>query len=143
MEMDRAIEVVEKLADGIDPVSGEKHGEDSPYQQADTVRALHTLLGAVKGVGAEQVKKDGPPKAGKAWSEAEEKEMVEMFDANVKVVDIATTLERTKGAIWARLEKVGRVSRDENGKVVVKPAAAKGEPAQQAEPEPEPANFEF
>ena len=41
METDRAIEIVQSLADGVDPYSGERFPSGSPYQQADTVRALH------------------------------------------------------------------------------------------------------
>ena len=44
MEPDRAIEIVRSLADGVDPYSGERFASDSPYQQADTVRALHLAL---------------------------------------------------------------------------------------------------
>ena len=44
MELDRAIEIVQSLADGMDPYSGERFPPDSPYQQADTVRVLHMAL---------------------------------------------------------------------------------------------------
>ena len=42
MEPDRAIEIVQSLADGVDPHNGERFPFSSPYQQADTVRALGT-----------------------------------------------------------------------------------------------------
>jgi len=134
MEMDRALEVVGKLADGIDPVTGEEYGEDSPYQQADTVRALHVLVEAVKGKAAEKTeKKDGPAKAGKAWSQEEEEKMVKMFDSKSDVTQIAKVLCRTTGAIWARLEKVGKVTRNADGRIVrvtaPLPEAADDEPA--------------
>ena len=44
MEPERAIEIVQILADGVDPYSGERFPSSSPYQQADTVRALHLAL---------------------------------------------------------------------------------------------------
>ena len=50
MEPDRAIEIVASLADGVDPYSGERFPSGSPYQQADTVRALHLAL---EGLGRE------------------------------------------------------------------------------------------
>jgi len=40
MELDRAKEIIKALADGVDPYTGERFPADSPYQQADTVRAL-------------------------------------------------------------------------------------------------------
>ena len=52
MEPDRAIEIVQALADGVDPYSGARFASDSPYQQADTVRALHLALeGLTKHIG--------------------------------------------------------------------------------------------
>ncbi|MCF7855312.1 MAG: hypothetical protein K9N51_10985 [Candidatus Pacebacteria bacterium] len=36
MEPDGAIEIVQSLADGVDPYSGERFASDSPFQQADT-----------------------------------------------------------------------------------------------------------
>lgn len=44
MDPTRAIEIVRQLADGIDPTTGERFPPDSPYQQADTVRALYLAL---------------------------------------------------------------------------------------------------
>ena len=125
METDRAIEIVKKLADGVDPYTGKVCTDDSPFQKADTVRALGIALECLEGRRRRTERKEnGPSKFGKAWSEAEEKSMLDMFDAKVKVDEIARKLERTNSAIWARLEKVGRVSRDESGKIVVRPVAA-------------------
>jgi hypothetical protein len=44
MEPDRAIEIVQSLADGVDPYTDERFPSSSPYQQADTVRALHLAI---------------------------------------------------------------------------------------------------
>ena len=38
MEPDRAIEIVQKLADGVDPFTDESFPSSSPYQQADAKR---------------------------------------------------------------------------------------------------------
>ena len=148
MEMSKALEITQKLADGIDPASGEKYGEGSPYQQADTVRALCTVLEAVKR-GAQNTarKKDGPAKAGKAWSAEEEQKMIKMFEAKTDVAQIAKVLCRTTGAIWARLEKLGKVKRNEEGKWVRVNKAAEAneqqEPSGQAQPASASAGFEF
>ncbi|MBU0678017.1 MAG: hypothetical protein KJ626_07850 [Verrucomicrobia bacterium] len=47
MEPDRAIEIVQSLADGVNPFTDERFPSTSPYQQADTVRALHLALEAM------------------------------------------------------------------------------------------------
>jgi len=51
MEIDRASEIIQQLADGVDPYTGERFQPDSPYQQADTVRALYLALEGLKGIG--------------------------------------------------------------------------------------------
>lgn len=47
MDSTRAIEILRALADGRDPVTGAAFPPDSPYQQADTVRALYAALDAL------------------------------------------------------------------------------------------------
>lgn len=112
MDVGRAIEIVTKLADGVAPVTGESLPSSSVYQQADTVRALHLAL---EGLDRLRRHKDriqsGPPKAGRPWTKDEETRMLQQFDAKVDVAVIAQELNRTTGAIWARLEKVGRIQR--------------------------------
>ena len=108
METDRAIEIITKLADGVDPYSDERFSSGSPYQQADTVRALHMALEGLNKLTRSMTRKTGP---GRAWTEDEEKELLREFDAKLDVEEIAAKHERTKGAIWARLEKLGRIQR--------------------------------
>lgn len=112
MDIDQAITIIQKLADGVDPTTGERLPPSSVYQQADTVRALHLAL---EGLDRLKRHKDriqsGPPKAGRPWTKDEEQRMLQQFDAKVDVTAIAQELNRTTGAIWARLEKVGRIQR--------------------------------
>ena len=44
MDANDAIEIVRKLADGVDPFTGERFPPSSPYQNADTVRAVYLAL---------------------------------------------------------------------------------------------------
>ena len=44
MELARTKEIVQALADGVDPYTGDRFPADGPYQRADTVRALHTII---------------------------------------------------------------------------------------------------
>ena len=94
MDAERAIEIIKSLVDGVDPYSGERFPSGSPYQQADTVRALHLALEGLTKLRRSTARKTGP---GRSWTEDEE--------------EIAAKHERTKGAIWARLEKLGRIQR--------------------------------
>ena len=60
METDRAIEIVQRLADGVDPFTGERFPSDSPYQQAGTVRALHLALEGLTKLRRATARKTGP-----------------------------------------------------------------------------------
>ena len=80
MEPDRAIEIVQSLANGVDPYTGERFVSDSPYQQADTVRALHLALEGLAKLRRSKARKTGP---GRPWNEDEEKELLRQFDDKV------------------------------------------------------------
>ena len=77
MEPDRAIEIVTKLADGVDPFTDEHFPSTSPYQQADTVRALHLALEGLGKLKRSTARKTGP---GRPWTEDEEKELVRQYE---------------------------------------------------------------
>ena len=132
MDVDQTIEIIRKLADGIDPTTGERFPPASPYQQADTVRALYLAL-----EGLDRLKRhkerihSGPPKAGRPWTKDEEDKMLHQFDTKVDVKLIAQELNRTTGAIWARLEKVGRIQRkDYPGSTPYPPPRSGSQPTQ-------------
>jgi hypothetical protein len=112
MDVDQAIAIIQQLADGVDPATGERLPPSSVYQQADTVRALHLALeGLARLKRVKERVHSGPPNAGRPWTKDEEDKMLRQFDAKVDVAVIAQELNRTTGAIWARLEKVGRIQR--------------------------------
>lgn len=109
------IKLLETLAAGIDPATGEAFGAGSPYQRPEVIRALYGALaelrnganGAGNGNGA--AGHQGPPRAGKPWTDEEEQRLLARFDAGESEADIARRLERTPGAVTARLVKLGRI----------------------------------
>jgi len=128
METDRAIEIIFSLADGRDPATGEQFPPNSPYQQADTVRALYAALEALSSyassalapqcaprstAGAPREKSPrrpvdpNKPKAGGPWSPEEEQQLRDAFAAHKPIPEIAAAHGRTPGAITARLVKIG------------------------------------
>ena len=136
MDNDRAIEIVLALADGVDPYSGERFPSGSPYQQADTVRALHLALEGLTKLRRSTARKTGP---GRGWTEEEEQELLREFDDKLDVEEIAAKHERTKGAIWARLEKLGRIQRkDFPGSTPHPPTSAKADFSPAAQPPSSP-----
>ena len=123
MELDRAKEILRSLADGRDPATGQQFPPESPYQQAETVRALYMAMEAlVKGGRAHVPRAVDPnrPKAGGSWSPEEEQQLRDAFTAHKPINDIAAAHSlpavalwrrrgRTTGAIAARLVRLGLI----------------------------------
>jgi hypothetical protein len=134
MEIDRAKEIIRTLADGRDPATGEQFPPNSPYQQADTVRALFMAVDALDnsarrarrqalrpgGVpGSPDLSGRSPegrrpidpnrPKIGASWSPEEEQQLRDAFAAHKPIPAIAAAHGRTQGAITARLVKLGLI----------------------------------
>jgi len=110
MEMQTAIHVLRALADGIDPATGEMMPTDSPYQRADTVRALYAALAALdRQHKLDSRKRTLPENAGKAWNENEDMQVANAFESGHSVSAIARTHGRTVGAIHSRLVKLGKI----------------------------------
>ena len=107
----RAIEIIKSLADGVDPFTGEIFPPDSPYQNIHTVRALYRAL---ETMGKKKQKINRPVSAGSKWSDEESQLLAKQFDSGTPILQIAKEHQRTKGAIAARLVRIGKIaSRDE------------------------------
>ena len=110
METRDALRVIQALADGVDPNTGELFSEDSPYQHPQVVRALFMAVGALQQHEERQKRVQRLPEhAGKPWDDAEDKQLGESFDAGMTVTQLARQHKRTEGSIQLRLEKLGRV----------------------------------
>ena len=122
MDPNRAKDILKSLADGRDPATGEQFPPNSPYQQADTVRALFMAVDALdnsarrarrqtlRPEGAPQRPIDpNRPKVGASWSPDEEQQLRDAFAAHKPIPEIAAAHGRTQGAITARLIKLGLI----------------------------------
>jgi len=110
METRDALLVIQSLADGVNPHTGELFSEDSPYQHPQVVRALFIAVGALQRLEDRQRREQHLPEhAGKPWDDAEDKQLSGSFDAGVTVTQLAQQHKRTEGAIQLRLEKLGKV----------------------------------
>ena len=115
MKYARAHEIIGAIIAGIDPFTGQLLAPDSPLQHIDLVRALRvaakllaqedTMTGAAVKAGNAHL----PPKAGSAWSRAEEQELIIAFDAGSSEKELAEAHQRTKGSIHARLIRLGKL----------------------------------
>ena len=105
MQAKEAARILQHLADGLDPATGEALPKDSPFNQPDAIRALFTAIRALEGA----PQKDGPAKAGGKWTDEEDRQLAEAFDKGSPIKDLAQRHERTQGAIRSRLVRLGRI----------------------------------
>ena len=129
MDPSRAREILRALADGRDPATGAPFPPDSPYQQADTVRALHAALEALSATSLQPTASSLPPSPGNLtsdirpltssphpaparWTPEEEQRLRDAFAAQTPIPAIAATHNRTRGAITSRLIRLGLIQDD-------------------------------
>ena len=110
MELQAARQIIDTLAQGIHPVTGEVMPEDSPYNAPPVIRALFAVSQALDGASAaSKPRRELPPNAGKPWAPHEDGKLESAFAAGIQVGQIAPELGRTAWAIEARLVKLGKI----------------------------------
>lgn len=121
MELQIARQIIDTLAQGIHPVTGEAMPEDSPYNAPPVIRALHAISRALEGAGAAPGaaeaprRRNQPPNAGKAWTPQEDAALETAFDAGIALKQVAQELGRTLFAVEQRLVKLGKVAAPAGG----------------------------
>jgi hypothetical protein len=123
MELQIARQIIDVLAQGIHPITGEAMPEDSPYNAPPVIRALHTVSRALEGgvtkvpVTAEPAppRRAQPPNAGKAWHAQEDAALETAFDAGIPIKQVAQELGRTAYAVEQRLIKLGKMAAPAGG----------------------------
>ena len=117
MELQIARQIIDTLAQGIHPITGEAMPDDSPYNAPPVIRALHAVSRALEGMSAppEAPARVRPPNAGKAWSPQEDQALETAFDAGIPLKQVAQELGRTPFAVEQRLVKMGKVAAPAGG----------------------------
>jgi hypothetical protein len=121
MELQIARQIIDTLAQGIHPITGEAMPDDSPYNAPPVIRALHTVSRALEGASsaapleAPRARRNAPPNAGKAWSPQEDAALETAFDAGIALKQVAQELGRTPFAVEQRLVKLGKISSPAGG----------------------------
>lgn len=108
MELQTAHQIIDTLAQGVHPVTGEAMPEDSPYNAPPVIRALFEVS---KALASQAVKPRHalPPNAGKAWAAEEDAKLEAGFSAGSQVPQLAADLGRTPFAVESRLVKLGKL----------------------------------
>ncbi len=104
-QMDRkdTLYIIQTLANGIDPITGEIFQYGSPFQNIEVSRAL---FHAAKIIQETDYK---PLNAGKPWTVYEQNKVINEYRRGHSISKIAKGHKRTPGAIKSRLRKVGLV----------------------------------
>lgn len=109
MELQAARHIIDTLARGVHPVTGELMPEDSPYCAPPVIRALAAVSQALDGASDAKPRRELPPNAGKPWLQHEDDKLEAAFAAGLQVKQIAEELGRTSWAVEARLVKLGKL----------------------------------
>ena len=114
MEKELTLKILNALANGVHPATGEKFGADSPYQHPDTVRALFEAMRAVEGGSAPAADAERKPPlpqsgAGSRWTPEEDERLAAAFDSGQSVDALARAHSRSRAAIEARLVRLGKM----------------------------------
>jgi hypothetical protein len=114
MEAERAADILRALADGVDPFTGEVLDDRSPLQNPECVRALFAAIETLEGRSSDRSKRAGrnrdlPDRAGEPWDGREDGELIERFDTGWNIADLAKHHQPTRGAIRARLVRLGKL----------------------------------
>jgi len=110
MNETQALQIVDSLANGIDPETGQAYPRESPYQSASVIRALFVARAALQRASETARRREAlPANTGKPWSDDEDTRLASSYDAGRSLVDLAREHDRTRGSIQARLVKLGKI----------------------------------
>ena len=117
MEIREAQGIVKTLAQGVDPNTGEVFAPDSPYNEPKIIRALFTVHDFVRQarkprMSADEKRQENldlgrPRNYGLPWADDARSQVAMGFEDGKTIQELATTLERTHGAIRAELIRQG------------------------------------
>lgn len=117
MELQTARQIIDTLAQGIHPVTGEAMPEDPPYNAPPVIRALFAVSQALQvhsdhhpRKGATSVRRprgDLPANTGKAWAREDDELLRTEFAKGTPIRTIAAAAQRTRWAVESRLVKLG------------------------------------
>jgi len=122
MHQDKTISIIEGLANGIDPITGEILPEDSPYNHPEVIRALFHVINLVpkakkpkKTIEQKQqdnIDKGLPKNFGLPWNDSDVQLVISNYNTNVSIEVIANQMARKASSIIGLLRKHGVISED-------------------------------
>ena len=111
MEALGARQILQRLAAGVDPASGEALPAGTVLKQPEVVQALLAGVAALESEALRLRRRAQlPANVGRPWSEPEEQALAAEFGSRIELTEIAARHHRTLAAIEARLERLGLIS---------------------------------
>lgn len=114
MNTEDAVKILNALAQGIDPTTGELIEDDHILSNPHVIRALFTGINAltqnsIKLEKTHTSKQDNLSHAGKPWTPEEDQQLIDEFNEGLKVSKIAEIHGRSSGGISSRLSRLGLI----------------------------------
>ena len=121
MDIHQSVDILQTLANGIDPATGEVIAKESPYNRPDAIRALfvciehikHPPRAGKKSAEQKQVENSGkglPQNAGMPWTEDLKQALAQGFQAGQSPAALANSFGRSKASIVYELKKQGLIN---------------------------------
>ena len=116
MEREQALKILNALANGVHPATGEVFAADSPYQHPDTVRALFEAVRAIGGARGDAARAERartaatcPPTRSCAGRRRKRSASPRASTRAGRSAELAKLHNRSRAAIEARLLKIGKI----------------------------------
>lgn len=100
------------LLEGKDPRTGAAIKDGSAILEDNVKEALNSALEAIKS--HHVLRMNLPANTGKPWSNKDDKKLSESYEKGINIELLAKEFKRTRGAIHARLIKLGKLEGSEN-----------------------------
>jgi hypothetical protein len=108
MTLEEARRIIELLADGTNPQTGEILPEGDYIHHRDCVRALSIAASALTETRRPTNSPQRPANAGLPWSKEQDEELLRLYGERTPIEDLASHSERTTGSIRSRLVGLGQ-----------------------------------
>ena len=105
MDIQYAKQLLEGLASGMDPLTGEVLPPTDACNAPDIIRALHTVL---RELDRQAPSTEQPENAGKPWTKEDDEELCRRVDSGDSVKELSLAFKRSRGAITSRLKRLGK-----------------------------------
>ncbi|WP_201567065.1 MULTISPECIES: Myb-like DNA-binding domain-containing protein [Psychrobacter] len=110
MNNQEAINIIQALIDGINPLSDEPLANSSLCLNSDIQRALQATIPALESrIRYDERKAKLPANAGLPWTDEEDQQLIAAFDEGNSIANLVEQHQRTKGSITSRLLKFGKI----------------------------------